>query len=97
LTTISATAGMTRQTGSVYWGLLMVILFCLINCDIANLVHDLVRNCPFGPLNKTVGHPGCSSNSKTATSWVLYYAIVTMPGQQAVPTTCTFKLLLQLV
>jgi len=47
--------------------------------------------------NKNVGHPLSSSNSRTVVSWLPYYVIVTMPGQRAVPTTCTFKLLLQLV
>ena len=29
-------------------------ILCFINCDIANLAHDLFKNCPFSPMNKNV-------------------------------------------
>ena len=30
-------------------------ILCFINCDTANLAHDLFKNCPFSPMNKKVG------------------------------------------
>jgi len=39
-----------------------------INCDIANLACNLFKNCPFGPMNKTVGHPWHTSFDYSGTT-----------------------------